>query len=422
MRVAVIGLGYVGLPLAVLASQARHQVLGIDIDSRVINALSKGKSHIEDVPDSQLCYAIEELSLDFTTEFGRIRGSEIILICVPTPLTNDFPDLSYVEQAMELIMKSIESPDDVLIILESTTSPGSTRRIYSNLLIKYFPDSNLEMGLLAFSPERIDPGSTSWSIENTPKILGANNSRASDLAFEFYSTITTQVYICDSIEVAELAKLYENTFRLVNISLANQFAILCSNQGIDVFKVLEAASTKPYGFLPFFPGLGAGGHCIPVDPVYLEKWSADSGQILSLIREAISINSQMPVFATETLEKLIGSSLSGVDILILGIGYKLNSPDIRESAGIKLMHQLRERGANVFWYDPKISIKNLQIDVFHQMGSLMSDFGVVIVNTISDFYLPKILPKINKEAKIVFARRSEHKSSLHYSLFEENLY
>ena len=347
-QVAIIGLGYVGLPIAVAAAQSGYIVNGIDKNEKKLGQMRDGKSPIEDISNSDVSKLINDKRLEVSNDFSKINDSQVILICVPTPLgVDNKPDLSYVEAASKEVAKNL--PKGALVILESTVEPGTTRNVLVPILEK---GSGLERGefQVAFSPERIDPSNKTWGIRNTPKLVAGLTDIARINAVDFYSKFISAVEICDSLEIAETAKLLENSFRLINISFINELTIFCQKLNIDVNDVIKAASTKPYGFMPFYPSIGVGGHCIPVDPLYLANKAREIGAPTRFIDLADQINQEMPGYFVGRAEEKIGE-LKGKKVLVIGVSYKPNVADVRETPVEALILGLKNKGAEVFWHD-----------------------------------------------------------------------
>jgi len=348
IQISVIGQGYVGLPIAMAACEAGYKVIGIDKDQEKIELLKSGISGLEDVSDQAVTKYLKSSSYQPTTEFEEISNSKVILICVPTPLdAENLPDLSYVKNATNEISKYLSK--DTLVILESTVGPGTTRDFMIPILEKGsgIPRQDFHV---AFSPERIDPLNQNWNIFNTPKIVAGLTEESKQLAMNFYSRFVKTLVPVDSLEIAETAKLLENSFRLVNISFINEISQFCQKLGIDIKSVIDAASTKPYGFMPFYPSLGVGGHCIPVDPIYLANKAQQIGATARFIEVATNINLEMPTYFTDIAEGMLGS-LINKRVLIIGISYKPNVSDVRQTPVRGLIEVLRNRGALVSWHD-----------------------------------------------------------------------
>ena len=359
-RVGVIGLGYVGLPLAVEMAQAGFHVTGIDIDPTKVDSVNSGISYITDVPSETLLPLIMKGKLRASQSLATIGNLDSISICVPTPLrkTKD-PDLSYVVAALEAVHNHLRG--EQLIILESTTYPGTTREVALPILQK----SGLKVGkdfFLAFSPERIDPGNHTYNTTNIPKVIGGITPRCTDLAALMYGQFIERIVRVSSSEAAEMVKLVQNSFRSVNIALANEVALTCRKLGVNVWEIIEAAKTKPFGFMPFYPGPGLGGHCIPVDPYYLTWKAKMNGFEPRLIELAGLINSQMPAFTVSRIADLLNEkqkSLKGSNILAIGVAYKADVNDTRESPAIEVVRELHEKGAIVSYSDPHVPSINL---------------------------------------------------------------
>jgi len=358
--IGVIGLGYVGLPLAIEFSQRGFQVVGFDIDKARVSALNDGTCHISDVSEKAF-HEVLGTTFQATNDFDLLAEMDAITICVPTPLgKNKEPDLSYVMSAVEQIARRLHQGQ--LIVLESTTFPGTTEE----LVLPFFASRGLDVGqdyCLAFSPERIDPGNKQFSLHNTPKVVGGITERCTQLATSLYSAVVLEVIPVSTPKVAELVKLIENTFRAVNIGLANEFAQMADILDVDIWEVIHAASTKPYGFMPFYPGPGLGGHCIPIDPLYL-SWKLRSLHYRArFIELASEVNEEMPNFVVEQIARALneqGKCLNGSRILVLGVAYKRDISDMRESPALDVMKQLLKRHAILSFADQYVP--HLQLD------------------------------------------------------------
>jgi UDP-N-acetyl-D-glucosamine dehydrogenase len=353
MKVGIIGLGYVGLPLAVAFAEAGHDVVGVDTDQRRVERLSRSESDVEDVPSEQLRGVVERFSA--TTEYERLGACEAIVICVPTPLANQRePDLSYVLDATRSVYRVLR--EGQLVVLESTTYPGTTRERLRPLL----EESGLAAGRdfhLAFSPERIDPGRTDYTIRTTPKVVGGLTKECTRRAASLYRKICEEVVELSSPEAAELTKLLENIFRSVNIALVNELAQLCDRMEIDIWEVVDAAATKPFGFMRFDPGPGMGGHCLPVDPFYLAFKARQHDFPTEFIELAGKINQAQPHFCVDKIQRAlndVGKPVNGTKVLLLGVSYKAGVGDLREAPAVKIAHLLRELGAEVSYHDPHV--------------------------------------------------------------------
>ena len=356
VRLAVIGQGYVGLSLAASAAVEGLHVLGIDVDEARVAQLRAGINVVPGVPDDVYALAVDTGRLELTTDFSGVGSVDVVVICVPTPITDHRPDLRAVESAGRQVARFLRR--ETMVILESTTYPGTTEQVLRPLLESH----GLRCGrdfLLAFSPERIDPGNTKYGLRNTPRVVGGLDPLATTHAAGFYRLLVDDVTELSSCRAAELAKLLENTFRMVNIALVNELAMQCHDQGIDVWEVIAAASTKPFGFMPFFPGPGVGGHCIPLDPTYL-AWQShrDTGRRFRLVELAQDINTEMPTYVTRRIVDALGERgvpLRDARVLVLGASYKPNVGDLRESAAVKTMAQLARRGVRVSFHDPHVA-------------------------------------------------------------------
>jgi len=348
LKLVVVGQGYVGLPLAVAAARGGSVVVGLDNNSKRISLLSGGISPVEDIADGDVAALISAGKYSATTDFSAVSSAEIVAICVPTPLGADKkPDLSALKSSVESVASHLSA--GTLVIIESTVEPGTTRDFVLPLLLACsgLKESDID---LAFSPERIDPANKKYTIANTPKLVAGLTERAADRAVAFYSGFVTDVTRCSTLEVAETAKLLENSFRLINISFINEIAQMCDVLGVDVNEVISAASTKPYGFMPFFPSAGIGGHCIPIDPIYLSHKAKSVGAPSSFIDLAQKINDERPGYFVSKASALFGG-LGGKKVVVVGVAYKPNVSDVRESAAEALVDGLRAAGAVVSWHD-----------------------------------------------------------------------
>jgi UDP-N-acetyl-D-glucosamine dehydrogenase len=353
MKVGVIGLGYVGLPLAVAFAEEGNEVVGLDADPRKIDALAEGRSYIEDIPSERLAPLAEQLTA--TSRYADLSSCDAVVICVPTPLTNSRePDLSYMVDAATSLGAVMQKGQ--LIVLESTTYPGTTRERLRPIL----EESGLAAGRdfnLAFSPERIDPGRTDYTIRTTPKVVGGLTDECTRRAVDLYGRICDEVIEVSTPDAAELTKLLENIFRSVNIALVNELAMLCERLEVDVWEVVEAAASKPFGFMRFDPGPGMGGHCLPVDPFYLSYKAREHDFYTEFIELAGKINQNQPQWCVRRIERAlndVAKATNGAKILLLGVSYKAGVGDIRESPALKIIHLLRTLGADVSYHDPHV--------------------------------------------------------------------
>jgi len=361
---AVVGAGYVGVPLARVFGEAGRRVLLVDVLADVVEALNRGESHIEDVPSDALGPLVRDGLVTATTEYELVRDADAILIALPTPLSQQRePDLSIVEHAVGEVSKRLRPGH--LVVLESTTYPGTTRDVVLPILER----SGLRAGAdfnLAYSPERVDPGNSGWRTQNVPKIVGGVTEACTERAAALYGTAIDTVHTVSSPEAAELTKLLENIFRSVNIALVNELAQLCERMKIDVWEVVEAAATKPFGFMRFDPGPGLGGHCIPVDPFYLTWKAREYGFYTEFVELAGKVNENMPYYCRSLVSQALNHgrerSLKGSRILVLGVAYKADIGDIRESPALKLIGLLRNAGAVIAYHDPHVgAVDELQL-------------------------------------------------------------
>jgi UDP-N-acetyl-D-glucosamine dehydrogenase len=350
MKIGVIGLGYVGLPLVVAFAEAGHEVVGVDVNAGVVGALGRGESHIEDIPDERLQGILERFRP--TTNYEDLSEVDAVIVAVPTPLTsNREPDLQPLIDTGTSLGNVLRKGQ--LVVLESTTYPGTTRERFAPLL----EESGLAAGRdfnLAFSPERIDPGRTDYTLRNTPKVVGGLTDECLRKAVEVYELVCDDVVAVSTPESAELTKLLENIFRSVNIALVNELAMLCDRMGIDVWEVVEAAATKPYGFMSFKPGPGMGGHCLPVDPFYLAWRAREFDMQTEFVELAGQVNQDMPYFCVERISRALNDqskSVKGSRVAIVGVSYKPGVGDLRESPALRIVRLLRERGADVSYHD-----------------------------------------------------------------------
>jgi len=375
-RISVVGLGYVGLPLAIAAAEAGFEVVGIDSNLNKIALIESGKSPIEDVSEIEIQKVLGS-KLFVSHEFSQISNSSIIVICVPTPLNIDRkPNLSFVNEATMSLAKYLKK--SALVILESTVQPGTTRNILKPLILKH-SELKPEDFEVAFSPERIDPANKIWNLKNTPKIVAGLSKNGAIRAKDFYSHFVTNIIVCESLEVAELSKLLENTFRYINISFINEFSLFCRKMGVDIEQVIRLASTKPYGYMPFYPGVGIGGHCIPIDPIYLSEKAIEIGSRIRSIEIADEVNLSMPLSYVSIASEKIGG-LAGKRVIVVGVAYKSNVSDVRETPVEDLIKGLKKQGAIVFWHDDLVKEWNGE-----KSTPLSDTFDLAIVTTNHDF-------------------------------------
>jgi len=350
----VIGLGYVGLPLAVEKAKAGFSVLGFDVQEEKVNMVNSGKNYIGDVVNEDLEALVKSSKLRATTSFADVAGCDCVCICVPTPLdAHQQPDISYVRSSTESITPYLHK--DMLVVLESTTYPGTTEELVKPILEK----SGLKCGedfFLAFSPERVDPGNLIYKTKNTPKVVGGVTPKCTEVAATMYEAVLeAEVYKVSSPAIAEMEKILENTYRNVNIGLINELAILADRMGIDIWEVIDAAKSKPYGFQAFYPGPGLGGHCIPLDPYYLSWKAREYGFHTSMIEASMMVNDRMPEYCVDRMSRILNQekkAMNGAKVLVLGVAYKQNIDDYRVSPAICVIEELLKRGADIQYYDP----------------------------------------------------------------------
>jgi len=407
VKVGVVGLGYVGLPLAVEFTNNGFSVTGIDVLQEKVDLINNGKNYIKDVNDEELAKAVEQGLLRATTDFSVISELDAVSICVPTPLrkTKD-PDVSFIISALDEMSKYMHS--DMLIVLESTTYPGTTREI----MLPKLEESGLKVGkdfYLAFSPERVDPGNIVYQTKNTPKVIGGITKKCTEIAKALYEQIIDTIVPVYSTESAEMVKLLENTFRSINIGLANEMALMCDKLGVDVWEIIDAAATKPFGFMKFYPGPGLGGHCIPIDPFYLSWKMKALNYNARFIELAGEINSAMPEYVVELVGEGLNrqkKSINGSKILILGVAYKKDIDDVRESPALDIMKILERKGALIDYHDPYVPVIDwngqLMRSISISLELVSSVDAVIIVTNHSSFDYGMI----QKSAKLVVDTRN----------------
>lgn len=410
--IGVVGLGYVGLPLAVEKAKAGYRVIGFDVQDARVEQVNKGINYIGDVVDTELKELVQSGVLTATTDYSMISEVDAVAICVPTPLdVYQQPDTSYVESSTQEIAKYVHP--GMLVVLESTTYPGTTEEIVVPTLEK----AGLKCGediFIAYSPERVDPGNKHFNTKNTPKVVGGITKKCTEIAASLYrSVLEGEVYEVSSPAVAEMEKIYENTFRHINIALANEMAILCEKMGIDVWEVIDAAKTKPYGFMAFYPGPGLGGHCIPIDPFYLTYKAREFNYHTRLIELAGEINNSMPDFVVDRSMHILNEdskSLRGSNILVIGVAYKKDIDDVRESPVLPILKRLDKEGANFKVVDPFVTSFRLgkeRVETHQLTADLISSADLVLITTDHseiDYNL------ISQNAKVVFDTRNAMKN------------
>ena len=411
--VGVVGLGYVGLPLAVEKAKAGFKTIGFDVQKEKVDMVNSGHNYIGDVVDDDLKRIVEDGMLKATTDFGFVRDVDFIAICVPTPLdAHQQPDISYVKSSAEAIAEHLTK--GTMVVLESTTYPGTTEELLKPIL----ESSGLKCGedfYLGFSPERVDPGNKQFKTKNTPKVVGAIGDDAREVIAAMYRAVLEgDVYEVSSPAVAEMEKILENTYRNINIGLANEMAMLCNRMGIDYWEVVDAAKTKPYGFQAFYPGPGLGGHCIPLDPYYLSWKAREYGFHTSMIESSMMVNDKMPEYCVERAMAILNrdkKSLNGSKVLVLGVAYKNDIDDYRESPAIDVIEILKENGAQTDFYDPYIPKFKVGNKVYEGIESIdekiIERYDLVIItaaHSVVDYDM------IQKNAKVIFDTRNATKN------------
>lgn len=413
ITVGVVGLGYVGLPLAVEKAKAGFKTIGFDVQKSKVDMVNAGHNYIGDVVDDDLKKIVEAGMLTATNDFSFVKDVDFIAICVPTPLdAHQQPDISYVKSSAEEIAKYLTK--GTMVVLESTTYPGTTEELLKPIL----ETSGLKCGedfYLGFSPERVDPGNKQFKTKNTPKVVGAIGEDAREVIAAMYRAVLEgDVYEVSSPAVAEMEKILENTYRNINIGLANEMAILCNRMGIDYWEVVDAAKTKPYGFQAFYPGPGLGGHCIPLDPYYLSWKAREYGFHTSMIESSMMVNDKMPEYCVERSMAILNrhkKALNGSKILVLGVAYKNDIDDYRESPAIRVIEKLKEAGAETDFYDPWIAEYKDKGQIFKGIDgideSVISEYDLVVItaaHTNIDYNM------IQKNAKAIFDTRNAMKA------------
>lgn len=409
-KIAVLGLGYVGLPLAVSFAKTGFEVSGLDMDSDRVELVQKKKTYISDVSLKDLRQVVDDGRLNASTDFARLKSADVIIICVPTPLRRKYtPDVSFIVNAVKVIDQYLKK--DTLVILESTTYPGTTRELILPVLEK----SGMKIGkglYLSFSPERIDPGNKNFRVTQIPKIVGGVDAESGKLTKILYEKIIKEVHLVSSADAAEMTKLLENSFRIVNIGWINELAMMCHKLNIDIWEVIEAAKTKPFGFMPFYPGLGVGGHCIPDDPLYLHWKAKKYGFNSKYIKLSADTNSNMPAYAVGRIKEILEKQrkrLKNSKILIVGVTYKKDVRDLRKSPPLRLIELLQQEKVDVSYFDPLISyLKIGGIDlksIVLNENSVAKFDGVIIATDHSVVNYAMIL----RSAKMIFDTRNVFK-------------
>lgn len=422
ITVGVVGLGYVGLPLAVEKAKAGYKTIGFDVQKEKVDLVNRGHNYIGDVVDDDLKDLVTNGMLKATTDFNFVKDVDFVAICVPTPLdTHQQPDISYVKSSAEQIAKYMT--EGTMVVLESTTYPGTTEELLKPILEN---GSGLKCGIdfyLGFSPERVDPGNKQFKTKNTPKVVGAVGKDATEVIAAMYrSVLEGDVYEVSSPAIAEMEKILENTYRNINIGLANEMAMLCDKMGINYWEVVDAASTKPYGFQAFYPGPGLGGHCIPLDPYYLSWKAREYGFHTSMIESSMIVNDKMPEYCVERAMKILnrqGKALSKSKVLVLGIAYKQDIDDYRESPAIDVIEILKKNGATVEFFDPYISEYKYRGEKFKGIdkidSKIISKYDLIII-TASHSNIDYNM--INDNAKVIFDTKNAMKNIVYREKIE----
>lgn len=410
-KVGVVGLGYVGLPLAVEKANAGYETIGFDVQEKKVESVNAGQNYIGDVVDEELKKLVKDGTLRATADFSFVKDVDTICICVPTPLDlYKQPDLSYVVSSTKSVAQYLHK--GMLVILESTTYPGTTEEVLKPIL----EESGLKCGedfFLAFSPERVDPGNKEYNTKNTPKVVGGCTEECTEVAAALYRNILEgDIHTVSSPAVAEMEKILENTFRNINIGLANEMAILCNRMGIDVWEVIDAAKTKPYGFMPFYPGPGLGGHCIPLDPFYLEWKAKEYDYHTRLIETSGEINDSMPEFVLDNVMKILNKNkkaLNGAKVLLLGVAYKNDIDDYRESPAFKVIELLEKNGADLMVNDPYCPVSKYKNKTYNSVDwkGVIDESDIVIITTNHSCY---DYESIVARAKAVYDTRNATKN------------
>ena len=405
--IGIVGLGYVGLPLAVLQTQTGYRVIGIDGNSKKVDQVNKGKSYIGDVSDKDLAQAVGSKRFSASTDLGQIAKCDVVLICVPTPLTvNKEPDIRAIIKVTKAIAQ--HAHPDMLVVLESTSYPGTTEKVILPKLTK----KGFEVGkniFVAFSPERVDPGNPTFQTQNTFKLVGGITPTCCEIAKNFYEQSIIKIFPTSSTQVAEMTKVFENVFRSVNIALVNELAVLCDRMGINVYEVIDAAATKNFGFMPFYPGPGVGGHCIPLDPYYLAWKSKEYDLHTRFIELAGEINEGMPYFVIAKLQRILNQRkkcVNGASILVLGVTYKADTGDSRQSPATKVMELLQEEGAKLSYVDPytqQLKLGNVEYSTKKLSPALVAECDCALILTAHSCF---DYDMIVEQASVVFDTRN----------------
>jgi len=409
VSVAVVGLGYVGLPLATVLAESGYRVVGVDVNESKVRMVNRGLSYVEDIADGKLQSLLDAGRLQAVTDFGAIDECDAVSICVPTPLRKTkSPDVSYILSATEAIAEHLH--EGLLIILESTTYPGTTTEV----VLPHFMQAACELKVgedyfLCYSPERVDPGRTDWTTRNTPKVIGGVTEACLEMGRALYGHAIEQLVPVSSTEAAEMAKLVENTFRAVNIGLANEVLLICDKLGLNAWEVIEAAATKPFGFMKFLPGPGLGGHCIPVDPQYLSWKMRTMGYTARFIELATEVNTSMPLYWVHQVQDAlnsVGCAINGSSILVIGVAYKQNVSDLRESPALDIISLLHEKGGRIQYHDshvPAFTLGAMEMVAVKDLDLAIQKADCVVIATDHSDY---DWDSIHREARLVVDTRA----------------
>lgn len=414
IKVGVVGLGYVGLPLAVEKAKAGFKTVGFDVQNKKVEMVNRGENYIGDVVDSDLKRLVEEGMLSATTDFSFIKEVDFIAICVPTPLdSHQQPDISYVKSSTEEVSRYLKK--ETMVVLESTTYPGTTEELIKPILENGSGLKCEKDFYLGFSPERVDPGNLIYKTKNTPKVVGAIGKDATQVITAMYRAVLEgDVFEVSSPAVAEMEKILENTYRNINIGLVNELAMLCKEMGISMWEVVDAAKTKPYGFQAFYPGPGLGGHCIPLDPYYLSWKAREYGFHTSMIESSMMINDRMPEYCVDRAGRILNrfkKSLNGSRVLVLGVAYKQDIDDYRESPALRVIKELEKNGANVEFYDPWVSEYwekgNRHRGIAEINETILPEYDLVMITTA---HTNVDYDMVQRHSKVIFDTKNAMKS------------
>ena len=409
ISVAVVGLGYVGLPLATVLADSGYRVIGIDVNESKVRMINRGLSYVEDITDEKLSSLVDSGHLRAVTDFAAVDDCQVVSICVPTPLRKTkSPDVSYILSATEAIARHLHA--GMLVVLESTTYPGTTTELVLPRFMQAAPDLRVGQDyFLCYSPERVDPGRKDWTTVNTPKVIGGVTADCLEVGHALYGHAIDNLVPVSSTEAAEMAKLVENTFRAVNIGLANEVLLICDKLGLNAWEVIEAAATKPFGFMKFLPGPGLGGHCIPVDPQYLSWKMRTMGYTARFIELATEVNTSMPRYWVHQVQDAlnsVGRAINGSDILVIGVAYKRDVSDLRESPALDIMSLLHEKGAKVRYHDshvPAFRLGSMELVSVEDFDNAMDTADCVVIATDHSDYDWEM---IHKRASVVVDTRA----------------